>query len=162
MPNTPAARAEYLRPEYVGRDGELISFTDAARRAGITSGALANWRRRHDDFPKVAKLVHFGPNRAQKFIPTAEFDAFTARQQQGRPRQYTGRRRSSAEVASEELRYYTARVEALETRESVLAAKLAETGNATDAAKLAKTREALEKARAREVEAVDRLASLIF
>ncbi|MEE2040216.1 hypothetical protein Q8791_23655 [Nocardiopsis sp. CT-R113] len=162
MPNTPAAHIEYPRPEFVGRDDELLSFTEAARRAGITSGALANWRRRHDDFPEVAKLVHFGPKRAQKFIPVDEFAAFVARQREGRPRRYTGRRRDSAEVASEQLRYYTARLETLEAREAALLALHTETGRASDAAKLANTREALATARAREVEAVDRLTALIF
>jgi hypothetical protein len=163
MPQTPVTRTEYLRPEYVGRDDELIKFADAARLAGVTSGTLSNWKRRHSDFPKVAKLVHTGPRRSQKFIPADEFDKFLTRQRAGgRPRRYTGRRRHSVEVASADLRRYTARVEKLEDRESALVKTLAETGKATDEAKLARTREALGKARAREVEAANRLIGLIF
>lgn len=162
MPNTPTAHTEYPRPEYVGRDDELINHAEAARRAGVTTGALANWKRRHDDFPKVAKLLHSGPGHAQKFIPAEEFDAFLARQQEGRPRRATGRRRHPAEVASEELRHRVARVEALEARETALVALCAEAGRASDTAKLTRTRAALAAARAREAKAAERLTAAIF
>ncbi|QVJ00361.1 hypothetical protein KGD82_16505 [Nocardiopsis eucommiae] len=157
MPHTPAARTEYPRPEFVGRDDELINFAEAARRAQITTGALSNWRRRHTDFPKVAKLDHSGPGRAQKFIPADEFDAYLARHQEGnRPR------RHPAEVASQNLRYYTKRVQELEDREAALSEDVNAVGRPYDVMKLEKTRAALTTARALESEAVDRLTNLIF
>ncbi|MFD6324214.1 helix-turn-helix transcriptional regulator [Streptomyces sp. NPDC058442] len=41
------------RPEYRGRDDQLISLAQVANLAGVTRAAVSNWRRRHD-FPAPA------------------------------------------------------------------------------------------------------------
>jgi predicted DNA-binding transcriptional regulator AlpA len=39
------------RPEYQGKDDQLVSLASVATLAGVTRAAVSNWRRRHD-FPK--------------------------------------------------------------------------------------------------------------
>ena len=41
------------RPEYQGKDDQLISLAGIAALAGVTRAAVSNWRSRHD-FPKAA------------------------------------------------------------------------------------------------------------
>ncbi|MET8982113.1 AlpA family phage regulatory protein [Streptomyces sp. NPDC004539] len=41
------------RPEYQGKDEQLISLVEVATLAGVTRSAVSNWRRRHD-FPQPA------------------------------------------------------------------------------------------------------------
>ncbi len=41
------------RPEYKGRDDELIGLAEVAALAGVSRAAVSNWRRRHD-FPQPA------------------------------------------------------------------------------------------------------------
>lgn len=62
----------WLRPEYIGREDELIHLAAAADLAGVTRSAVSNWAKRHDDFPKVALLTGIGKRR-NKYIPRAEF-----------------------------------------------------------------------------------------
>lgn len=39
------------RPEYRGKDDQLVSLAGVAALAGVTRAAVSNWRHRHD-FPK--------------------------------------------------------------------------------------------------------------
>lgn len=39
------------RPEYQGKDDQLVSLAGVAALAGVTRAAVSNWRKRHD-FPK--------------------------------------------------------------------------------------------------------------
>ncbi|MFM9643584.1 helix-turn-helix transcriptional regulator [Streptomyces turgidiscabies] len=39
------------RPEYQGKDDQLVSLAGVAVLAGVTRAAVSNWRKRHD-FPK--------------------------------------------------------------------------------------------------------------
>nr|WP_119589723.1 AlpA family phage regulatory protein [Streptomyces scabiei] len=41
------------RPEYRGKDDQLVSLAGVAGLAGVTRSAVSNWRKRHD-FPKPA------------------------------------------------------------------------------------------------------------
>ncbi|MFJ2738512.1 hypothetical protein ACIO3O_02485 [Streptomyces sp. NPDC087440] len=48
----------WLRPEFIGREDELIHFTAAAKLVGVVRATVSNWAARHpDDFPKVALLT---------------------------------------------------------------------------------------------------------
>lgn len=46
------------RPEYQGKEDQLISLSGIAAIAGVTRAAVSNWRRRHD-FP--APVMTAGP-----------------------------------------------------------------------------------------------------
>jgi predicted DNA-binding transcriptional regulator AlpA len=41
------------RPEYKGREDELVGLSEVAALAGVSRAAVSNWRRRHD-FPQPA------------------------------------------------------------------------------------------------------------
>jgi predicted DNA-binding transcriptional regulator AlpA len=41
------------RPEYKGREDELVGLAQIAALAGVSRAAVSNWRRRHD-FPQPA------------------------------------------------------------------------------------------------------------
>ncbi|MGF0173141.1 hypothetical protein ACQF36_22360 [Streptomyces sp. Marseille-Q5077] len=62
----------WLRPEYQGREDELITLSAAADLAGVSRSAVSNWAKRHDDFPKIALLTGIGKRR-NKYIPRDEF-----------------------------------------------------------------------------------------
>ena len=42
-------------------DSQLLGISDIAKLAGVTRGAVANWRTRHDDFPDPAEKLPSGP-----------------------------------------------------------------------------------------------------
>jgi len=42
-------------------DSQLLGISDIAKLAGVTRGAVANWRNRHSDFPEPAEKLPSGP-----------------------------------------------------------------------------------------------------
>ncbi|MEW1926391.1 hypothetical protein [Streptomyces sp. NPDC088360] len=46
----------WLRPEYQGRQSELVTLADGARLVGVTKSAISNWRNRHANFPALVLL----------------------------------------------------------------------------------------------------------
>lgn len=81
----------WLRPEYQGREAELIHLSAAAHLAGVTRAAVSNWATRHDSFPKIVMLV--GPSeRRSKWVVREEFEEF-ARAQLDKPRGPNSKRR---------------------------------------------------------------------
>lgn len=47
------ASDEWYRPEYKGREGELISIVEVLERTGYTRGVVSKWKSRHQDMPKA-------------------------------------------------------------------------------------------------------------
>ncbi|MCX5206682.1 hypothetical protein OG897_35425 [Streptomyces sp. NBC_00237] len=147
----------WLRPEFVGREDELIHLSSAAKLVGVTRSAVSNWAARHKDFPKVALLT--GPRlKPVKFIPRTEFLVFAV-MQLGTPRQYgppAGQPRTPprprAEIRAAQIEHHQQQVERLTALRAVQAKRVAHT---TKKLKAAKAR--LEEAKAglaAEVEAV--------
>ncbi|MCY0918289.1 MULTISPECIES: hypothetical protein [unclassified Streptomyces] len=67
--------ATWHRPEFQGREEELIHLAAGADLAGVTRSAVSNWAIRHPDFPKL--VLETGPeSRRTKYVCEAEFMAF--------------------------------------------------------------------------------------
>ncbi|MDT0307230.1 hypothetical protein RM780_09670 [Streptomyces sp. DSM 44917] len=79
MSDSQHAPQVWLRPEYRGREGELITLGQAADAAGLTRSSISNWISRYADFPRVAMQVERGRGMPTKYIPRVEFLAFAAR-----------------------------------------------------------------------------------
>ncbi|MGW4240944.1 helix-turn-helix transcriptional regulator [Nocardia sp. NPDC004722] len=48
----------WLRPEFEGRESELMLMSQVASELGVATGTVSNWRRRHArDFPPVVAMV---------------------------------------------------------------------------------------------------------
>jgi hypothetical protein len=135
---TPAAAVIWLRPEYKGREDELIHLSAAATLVGVTRSTVSNWAKRHADFPKIALLMGIGAGRA-KHVPRNEFLDFACTQlnkELGAARK-TGPHRPSAVIRSEQIAHHERQIARLTDLEK----RQAET--------LANTRRALRKHRAR-------------
>jgi hypothetical protein len=147
----------WLRPEFIGREDELIHLSSAAKLVGVTRSAVSNWAARHADFPKVALLTgtHLKP---VKFVPRTEFLLFAVKQI-GTPRKYGPQkgqqqtpRRPRAEIRAAQIEHHQQQVDRLTALRAVQAKRVART---TKSLKAAKAR--LEEAKAglaAEVEAV--------
>ncbi|WP_180685949.1 hypothetical protein [Streptomyces gossypiisoli] len=138
----------WLRPEFKGREDELISLAAGGKLVGVSRSAVSNWAKRHANFPKIALLTGVG-NRRMKYVPRSEFLDF-ARVQLNKKRgsgHPTAPRRPAALLRAEEVAHserQIARLTELEARQ---------------AAALASTRKALRKHRARLQRAQQRLAA---
>ncbi|WP_330340194.1 hypothetical protein OG968_24355 [Streptomyces althioticus] len=137
----------WLRPEYKGREDELINLAAGAALVGVSRSAVSNWAKRHSNFPKIALLTGIGDRRV-KYVPRAEFLDFARAQlsKKPAPNRPAAPRRSAATLRAEEIAYserQIARLEELEARQVKA---------------LANTRRALKKHRARLRRAQQRLA----
>jgi hypothetical protein len=118
----------WLRPEFQGREDELIHLSAAADLVGVTRAAVSNWAARHGNFPKIVRLV--GPREKRtKWIVREEFISF-ARAQLNKPRG-SGRRsgppRPRTEVLSERIAHHQAQLNRLAVLEAKQAAALERT-----------------------------------
>ncbi|MGW1914312.1 hypothetical protein ACWCQS_27190 [Streptomyces sp. NPDC002076] len=137
----------WLRPEYKGREDELINLAAGAALVGVSRSAVSNWAKRHSNFPKIALLTGIGDRRV-KYVPRAEFLDFARAQLSKKPgpNRPAAPRRAAATLRAEEIAYserQIARLEELEARQVKA---------------LANTRRALKKHRARLRRAQQRLA----
>lgn len=143
----------WLRPEFEGRDHELIHLAAGADLVGVTRAAVSNWIARHSNFPKIVKLV--GPREKRtKWVVREEFIAF-ARTQLNKPRGPrgpSGPHRPRTEILAARIAHHQAQVERL----TALEAKHAATLERTRAA-LAEHRTGLDKARRRLEAEIDAL-----
>ncbi|WP_275560789.1 hypothetical protein [Streptomyces sp. 5-6(2022)] len=138
----------WLRPEYKGREDELINLAAGAALVGVSRSAVSNWAKRHSNFPKIALLTGIGDRRV-KYVPRAEFLDFARVQLSKKrgPNRPAAPRRSATKLRAEEIAYserQIARLEELEARQVKA---------------LANTRRALKKHRARLRRAQQRLAA---
>jgi hypothetical protein len=126
--STPTGK--WLRPEFQGRDDELIHLAGAAKQAGVTRAAVTAWRQRHADFPKI--VVETGTaERPTKFIVRTEFDEFLVALKARKEARRTGtpgaKKRPRATIAAAEIARLTKRITELRDREMKQAAKLRNT-----------------------------------
>lgn len=129
MPDS-SPTAKWLRPEFQGREDELIHLAGAARQAGVTRAAVTNWGLRHADFPKI--VVETGTaDRPTKFIVRTEFDEFLVALKARKDARRTGtpraKKRPRATIAAAEIARLTKRITELRDREKKQAAKLKST-----------------------------------
>ncbi|MFI1830677.1 hypothetical protein ACH41E_30205 [Streptomyces sp. NPDC020412] len=129
---------KWLRPEFQGREHELINFTAAAKLVGVSRSAVSNWVLRHDDFPEVALLTGTD-QRPTKFLPRNEFLSFARRQlsKTHSPGRTDQARRPAVQRRADDIAYADRQIIRLRDLEK------------RQAAALAKTREALKKHEAR-------------
>jgi transcriptional regulator with XRE-family HTH domain len=140
----------WLRPEYKGREDELVNLAAGAALVGVSRSAVSNWAKRHSNFPKIALLAGIGDRRV-KYVPRSEFLEF-ARAQLSKKRT-SGRRsaprRPTVLLRADEIAHserQIARLTELESRQ---------------AAALVSTRQALSMHRERLKRASQRLAAEI-
>ncbi len=118
----------WLRPEFKGRDNELVHLAAAADLVGVTRSAVSNWAARHANFPKIVVLM--GPREKRtKWVVRDEFIVF-AREQLNRPsgpRGGGGPHRPRTEILGAKVAHHEAQVERLATLEAKQTAALERT-----------------------------------
>ncbi|KUL23190.1 hypothetical protein ADL12_39615 [Streptomyces regalis] len=101
----------WLRPEYKGREEELITLADGARLVGVSRSAVSNWAARHANFPRLVLLT--GPlTKRVKYVVREELVDF-ARAQRNKPRKTASThqpRRPAVELRAGEVQHYTQQV----------------------------------------------------
>ncbi|MET8677042.1 hypothetical protein ABZW18_05435 [Streptomyces sp. NPDC004647] len=108
---TASSSVTWLRPEYEGREDELINLAEGAHLAGVSRSAVSNWASGHSNFPCLVLLTGIDKKR-NKFVVREEFIDF-ARAERAKPRKppadYKPRRRS-IEIRADEVEHYTQQV----------------------------------------------------
>ncbi|MBT2390720.1 hypothetical protein J7E87_15115 [Streptomyces sp. ISL-1] len=146
----------WLRPEFKGREDELVNLAAGADLVGVTRSTVSNWAKRHANFPKIALLTGIG-DRRMKYVPRDEFIAF-ARTQLNKKRTLARKpapRRPTTLLRADEIAHSERQIARLTQLEARQATALANTRQA-----LRKHRERLKQARqglTAEVAAVHRL-----
>ncbi|MFD3667227.1 hypothetical protein [Streptomyces sp. NPDC058672] len=101
----------WLRPEFQGREDELITLADGARLVGVTRSTVSNWAARHGNFPHLVLLT--GPlNKRTKYVVREELVDF-ARHQRNKARKPLSEhkpRRPTVELRAGEVEHYTQQV----------------------------------------------------
>ncbi|MGW0545171.1 hypothetical protein ACWD0D_33465 [Streptomyces griseoincarnatus] len=146
----------WLRPEYKGREDELINLAAGAALVGVTRSTVSNWAKRHATFPKIVLLTGIGDRRV-KYIPRDEFLCFAHAQmnKERTPARRPAARRPTTLLRSDEIAHSERQIARLTELEARQAKALARTQQA-----LKKHRERLRQARqalAAEIAAVHHL-----
>ncbi|MGG2460506.1 hypothetical protein ACO0M4_11900 [Streptomyces sp. RGM 3693] len=117
----------WLRPQYKGREAELINLATAADLVSVTRSTVSNWAKRHPDFPKVALLTGIG-KRPNKYVPRDEFliwaQAQLAKKRGGRR---PGPRRPAVALLSDQLAHHQRQIDRLSELEARQATALKRT-----------------------------------
>ncbi|MEV0220878.1 hypothetical protein [Streptomyces sp. NPDC050704] len=102
----------WLRPEYQGREDELIHLAAGADLVGVTRSAVSNWAARHGNFPKIVMLA--GPREKRtKWVVRTEFEEFARGQlakKRGGPAGKQAPRRPRVEALAMRIRHHEAQV----------------------------------------------------
>ncbi|MBH1938949.1 hypothetical protein I5Q34_32610 [Streptomyces sp. AV19] len=128
----------WLRPEYQGREDELIHLSAAADLVGVTRSAVTNWATRYQNFPRIV-LVSGLAGKRTKHVVKEEFLDF-ARKRLNAPKArptHQNPKRPGAAIAREQVERLTRRVEQLTTRQADQAAALKRTRRALSSAERA-------------------------
>lgn len=133
----------WLRPEFQGREDELVSLAAGADLVGVTRSAVSNWAKRHANFPKIALLTGVG-DRRMKYVPRSEFLDFARAQlnKKRTPARAPAPRRPAALLRAEEAAHSQRQIAKLKELEARQAEALANTRQA-----LRKHRERLKRAK---------------
>lgn len=119
---------EWLRPEFEGRDADLVSLSNLAKQEGVAPETVYSWQRRHKAFPKIVKLVR-GAKTTTKYVSLSEFAAYKKDKEETRPKTRGGKsavRRPAEVIARERLEALKGKDMKLEAQEKELAAALAD------------------------------------
>lgn len=118
---------EWLRPEFQGRDDDLVSLGDLAKSEGVSPSTVNAWKRRHAKFPQIVKIVR--GTVTTKYISMSEFRAYKRIKEETPPPVRSGKtvtRRSRIEIVREDLKKAQTEDAKLEGREKALSAELAD------------------------------------
>ncbi|ORT58114.1 hypothetical protein BKD26_19550 [Streptomyces sp. CB03238] len=118
-------QVEWLRPEYQGRESELSSVSDLAKRAGVKPHTVTTWSSRHASFPKLVMIKRGAVT--TKYYATAEFDDYRRVHEEAvrQSRSKTSAPRSPASIAQERLQKLEEQDTRLAAEEKELSDKLA-------------------------------------
>lgn len=126
----------WLRPEFQGREDELINLSSGAAAVGVVRATVTNWANRHGDFPKVALVAG-----RSKFVVRREFFAFaearaSSAERSGPVRPAQARtRRARDTIAAAQVTHYEGVLAELARREAKQAEALERTRAAQKAAR---------------------------
>ncbi|MER7047982.1 hypothetical protein [Streptomyces jumonjinensis] len=118
----------WLRPEFQGREDELVNLAAAAQLVGVSRSTVSNWSKRHRNFPKIALLTGIGVRR-NKHVPRDEFLDFARiqlRKKRG-PGPAAKTRRPAAQRRADDVAYAERQITRLSDLEQRQAAALART-----------------------------------
>ncbi|WP_063729029.1 hypothetical protein [Streptomyces sp. RTd22] len=119
-------QVEWHRKEFRGRESELSSITELAKREGVQPNTVSSWSSRHASFPEIVMTKRGAVT--TKYYVTAEFDRYREIQR-GVARQARTRKsappRSKATIARERLATLKAQDDKLAEEEKELSEKLA-------------------------------------
>ncbi|MEU0214992.1 hypothetical protein ABZ281_07650 [Streptomyces sp. NPDC006265] len=119
-------QVEWLRPEFQGREDELSSVNELAKRADVQPHTVSSWIRRHASFPELVMIKRGSVT--TKYFVTAEFDKYRRVQEQvakqARTKKSAGPR-TPATIARERLEDLKAQDAKLAAEEKELSEKLA-------------------------------------
>jgi hypothetical protein len=138
---------KWLRPEYKGRENELVHLAAGAALVDVSRSTVSNWAKRHAGFPKIALMTGIS-GQLTKYVPRSEFIDFARTQ--------LSKKRGSNRPATPRRPAATIRTQEIEHAERQIA-RLTEL-EARQATTLANTRRALKKHRQRLQRAQQRLA----
>ncbi|MEW1675504.1 hypothetical protein AB0O47_19980 [Streptomyces noursei] len=119
-------QVEWHRAEFRGREAELSSVTELARRAGVDPSTVSTWARRHASFPKIVMTKRGAVT--SKFYVTTEFDDYRRIQKEVARQARTSKSappRSPATRAQERLQELNEQDARLAAEENELSEKLA-------------------------------------
>ncbi|SEM79140.1 hypothetical protein [Streptacidiphilus jiangxiensis] len=150
---------EWLRPEYQGREGELVHLAEGARLVGVTRAAVSNWAARHSSFPALVLLTG-STERRTKYVVRTEFLAFAQARlnsKSGGDKRTASPHRPRVVIRVEQVEHQQAQVDRLTALEKRQAQQLQSTRRRlrTAQAKIAATRASLDA----EINAVQQLTS---
>ncbi|MCZ0981796.1 hypothetical protein O1L60_30760 [Streptomyces diastatochromogenes] len=120
-------QVEWHRPEYQGRESELSSLSELAKRAGVRVQTVNSWKNRHASFPEIVMTKRGAVT--TKYYVTAEFDEYRRIQEEVALQARTKKSappRSPATRAKERLDALAEQDARLEVEEKELSAKLAD------------------------------------
>ncbi|MFK0015693.1 helix-turn-helix transcriptional regulator [Streptomyces sp. NPDC091027] len=117
---------EWLRPEFQGKESDLVSLREVAQEVGISPNTVYSWQRRHANFPKIVKLVR--GQATTKYISRREFAAYkeARRDAPAQPRRSNAPRRPAEVIAQEKLHRLKNQDMKLAAQEKDLAEQLAD------------------------------------
>lgn len=120
-------QVEWHRPEFQGRESELSSLTELAKRAGVRVQTVNSWKHRHASFPEIVMTKR--GTVTTKYYVTTEFDQYRVVQEEVARQARTKKSaapRTPAALAQERLDALKAQDERLAEQEKELSAQLAE------------------------------------
>lgn len=118
MPNDEKHGVVWLRPEYMGREDELINFANAAKELQVSRAAISNWFNRRDDFPKVA-LMTGSPDQRTKYLVREEILAYPHKRERKIYKRASSTNRSRHEIIAAKIEKLERTKETLLERESI-------------------------------------------